>query len=239
MSNETYILEPATTNCLMSLVSQLNGEDPEIYTPACTSKVVAGLAYGSNDLLDDNPRQELLPLAWELLNTDCDKCEKLRMVKTIEYCFKKIVPKILRDNNYYVYAKELEKSNTLLELLSNSQPLFYLKLPLNYYDYDDKYEGYDERYFSTFCFDAWRGVFKNPKIKNVKKIRENHYEAHWQSRAGESIAYLMCHVYGTEDATPYIKLIKYVIELCPHYMEWKLPKQNVNEYVKQEELALI
>ena len=92
--------------CIAEVVAYLAGE-PHTDWPACASPVLIAFASKANDVLDDEPRQELLPLAAELVDTRCDRCEGERAKSLVFAAIRESLPETMRFFDMPVSARSL------------------------------------------------------------------------------------------------------------------------------------
>ena len=69
--------------CLMELVAYLAGEE-HTDLPQCSDPLISMAAQEMNDFLWHDERQRLIPLAWEIIGTQCDECNDARHDKAWE-----------------------------------------------------------------------------------------------------------------------------------------------------------
>ena len=79
--------------CLMELVAYLAGETHSD-KPRCASPTITLFARAANDLLHNEDRQKLIPLAWEIMGSRCNKCESARLRALTDYGIVRLAPKL-------------------------------------------------------------------------------------------------------------------------------------------------
>ena len=94
---------PEKGMCLMELVAYLAGEE-HTDIPACSSPLLTYMAQYVNDTVSNENRQRLIPLAWELMGTRCDACERMRARESWHYAVGKygIKDPTYADNDGYI-----------------------------------------------------------------------------------------------------------------------------------------
>ena len=97
---------PAQGACIMEYASFLNGEEWTDF-PSCTNPILARAAQYANDELDDETRQQLLPLLPRLMGTG-DHSEEVNMI-VAEAAARYVAP-LVGHSNWHVnhYAKEAQ-----------------------------------------------------------------------------------------------------------------------------------
>ena len=123
---------PEKGMCLMELVAYLAGEE-HTDIPACSSPSLTYMAQYVNDTVSNENRQRLIPLAWELMGTRCDACERIRARESWHYAVGKYGIKdptyadndgytgvCLMDRLYYTYKGDVPFIDIAIDVMRHT-----------------------------------------------------------------------------------------------------------------------